>query len=202
MLLYPSDSKIADCLFSHENWLEFGSSYTCKVQDKLNICSRESSVIDQIVGLHECGKTNEYVTVFHSDGNSIEYFPRGLTELFPNLKIIYIEYGRLKELTQDDLKPFVHLEALGVWENDIMTIEDGIFSHNPKLMSIVLENNKITRIGQHVFDNHDQIYRLILTNNYCIDLRADTSAEVKLLIELTKVKCYSGDLLTTEKLSE
>lgn len=73
----------------------------------------------------------------------IHYFPRGLDEYFPSLKVIKIKFAGLKEIHQNDLKSFTELEVLNLYQNEIEIIEENLFKFNLKLRAISFEMNKI-----------------------------------------------------------
>jgi len=164
------------------------------LQNILNIKSKESAVINSNNGSHLSGKNNTDVTGFYSSDGSrvIKYIPRNLENIFTNLKMILINYGRLKEIQQSDLRPFSKLVFLGLSENDIEYLEDGLFFYNPELAYIGFNSNKIIQIGTQVFCHLNKLVSLHLEKNICINMEADKNQTAVIeIISQTKVKCQT-----------
>ncbi|CAG9810833.1 unnamed protein product [Chironomus riparius] len=197
MLSGFGDSVDIQCKYGTDSWIAVGDVYQCRLQNTLNIKSRESAVINSVNGSHSSGKSNADVTGFWSSDSSyvIEYFPRNLDNIFINLKMIVIVFGRLKEIQQSDLKPFTKLVLLSLYQNDIEFLEDGLFAYNPELEFVSFRYNKIIHIGSQVFDNLNKLTWLLLYGNTCIDMDAvNNQIAVKEVISQAKSKClsYSG----------
>ncbi|KAL7012422.1 hypothetical protein ACKWTF_014840 [Chironomus riparius] len=192
MLCGFGDSVDIQCDYGTYSWTAVGDVYLCFLQNTLNIKSRESAVINSVNGSHSSGKSNADVTGFWSWGSSrvIEYFPRNLDNIFTNLKMIVIVFGRLKEIQQSDLRPFTKLVVLGLSENDIEFLEDGLFAFNPELEFVSFASNKIIHIGSQVFDNLNKLTWLRLRWNTCINMAANIiQTSAKEVISQAKSKC-------------
>jgi hypothetical protein len=186
------DSVDIRCNYQTESWIAVDSVYECIPQNTLNIKSRESAVINSNNGSHESGKSNADVTGFYSSDSTcvIEYFPRNLDNIFTNLKMIFIGNGRLKEIQQSDLRPFVKLVFLSLIRNYIEFLEDGLFAYNPELEFVSFSSNKIIHIGSQVFDNLNKLTWLRLNGNTCIDMEArNNQTAVKEVISQARNKC-------------
>ena len=179
-----------ECSYEYDNWDAVGIIYYCDVRNELNIISSESAVITGASENHDDSKNNADVYGFYAYEQKTEVFPRGLEKIFKNIKFINIQYGRIKEIHQSDLKPFPQLKYLSFWQNDIETIEEGLFDFNPKLAVIGLDGNKISKIHPNVFDHLSNLYSLWLRQNQCIDNYAqDNSTAVKEVIKHVKLQC-------------
>jgi len=148
-------------------------------------------MINSASGYHRSGMTNKNVLSLDIRNKGfINYFPKGLQNIFGDLKAIVIENCHLKEIQQSDLKPFGELVLLGLSQNDIEIIEDGLFSFNPKLEDINFSSNRIIHIGTQAFENLNNLIYLILNSNNCIDEQAyDDAKEMARVIKLTKTAC-------------
>ncbi|KAL7012481.1 hypothetical protein ACKWTF_014873 [Chironomus riparius] len=198
MLCGFGDSVDIQCEYGTSFYHAVGYVYECVLQNTLNIKSRESAVINSVNGSHSSGKTSADVTGFWSWDSTrvIEYFPRNLDNIFTNLKMIVIQYGRLKEIQQSDLRPFTKLVLLSLYNNDIEFLEDGLFAYNPELEFVSFFYNKIIHIGSQVFDNLNKLTWLYLHKNTCIDMDAENNqTAVKEVISQAKVKCYNSEYL-------
>ena len=194
MLCGFGDSVDIQCKYQHYSYYAVGYVYECIPQNTLNIKSRESAVINSVNGSHLSGKSNADVTYFYSDVSSrvIEYFPRNLENIFTKLKMISIQFGRLKEIQQSDLRPFTKLVRLSLDFNDIEFLEDGLFAYNLELEFVGFDFNKIINIGSQVFDNLNKLAWLYLRGNTCINMDAENNKTVvKEVISQAKSKCSS-----------
>jgi Leucine-rich repeat (LRR) protein len=144
-------------------------------------------------GSHNLSLSHADVLGFHSWNKTINFMPRGLIDVFPNLILIDIGTAGMKEIHQSDLKDFPRLKDLYLFNNDITTIEQDLFKFNTELELIELGHNKITQIYPTVFDHLSQLSRLWLWSNECINHHAFNRSAVESLIKRVKQKCR-GDL--------
>lgn len=165
--------------------------YHCYLDSDPKMESLYSSYINSSVGYHKYGKTNNDVIGFESYRRTIKYFPHGLEKIFVNLKLISIWYGRILGITKSELKPFLELVYLSLYENDIRILENGLFDFNPKLEVISLSNNKIYNIGEFVFNSLTNLNYLGLEWNTCINYENRyTDIDIKYVIKHAKEYCH------------
>ena len=95
------------------------------VENSLNITSLDAAQVDSISGTHQAGYNNDNVDVIsiYEKGN-INYFPRGLNNLFKNIRGIQIAGLGLKEVHQSDLKDFPDLTYLSLSSNNLEILEE------------------------------------------------------------------------------
>jgi len=120
-----------------------GTKYNCKVENELIIDTPKKAQITLINGNHLQGKFNSDGIYFCAFNKIILYFPTGLEKFYNNLNGIYISYGHLKEIHQNDLKFYTKLEFIDLYHNDVEIIEDDLFKFNPNLVAISLHTNRI-----------------------------------------------------------
>jgi len=162
----------------------------CGVQNLLNITSRQFIPIKSVIGAHEPHKSDDDVTVFYAAGKNTQYIPKGIEKIFKNIKRIAIHAGRLKEVRQEDFKPFPKLTELCLADNDIKILDEGLFIYNPDLTLIYLSDNKIFSVGKNVFDGLSKLSYLYLNLNRCIDMKAENNlTPVKELVRYVKKVC-------------
>jgi len=168
-----------------------GPIYRCEVKTNLNIKSPEDAIINAISGTHMSGKTNDDVLTFDAMSKIIDYFPKGLEKWFKNLKAIRMLNGRLKQISQSDLKPFPNLVYLEIQNTDIQILEDDLFTNHPNIQVVWLLSNKIFHVGKNVFNNMNDITWLGFESNPCISINAlNNSTAAKLIIDSLKTKCF------------
>lgn len=90
----------------------------------------------------------------------VNYIPKGIPDLFPNLKVLSITNCKLKEVKAEDLQGFDKLAYLNLSNNCLKYLPDDLFKFVPQLKKADFSNNKIN-------------LKLLepLTNKQCIDLR-------------------------------
>jgi polyhydroxyalkanoate synthesis regulator phasin len=178
----------------------FGSEYQCAVdnQDYL-IFERSNRTIDGISGSHEDSNSRQDVKLFEIDNSVVFYFPRNLETFFNNLIGITIIRSKLKEIRAEDLKPFPDLKILGLDGNDLEVLEPNLFEFTQKLEWISLENNDISHIDSHVFDNFvGKLGSLWLNRNICelFYARDDVTKVNEIIAEVQTGICKNDAKLT------
>jgi Leucine rich repeat len=178
-----------NCDFETSNWTAVGPVYYCKVERPLFIVSSLDTEVLSVEGTHQENMTSVEVSGFYSFNSFVKFFPSKLNQHFPNLVAIWINYGRIKEIHQSDLKPFTQLVRLDLGENDIRALEEGLFDFNPDLKFVGFVKNKICKIDANVFDRLVNLAYLELSNNDCFNVGAsDSTSEVKNVIRQLKNK--------------
>lgn len=175
---------------SFENFKPWGYPqilYICNVTKYPEV---QHTKLESPSGGHQDGKNNLNVEGFNFENLSlkIDFFPHGLDEIFPNLKAIKIKSMGIKEIHQNDLKPFNELIVLNLYGNEIKNIEKDLFKFNPKLAAISFQENQISYIDMHVFDDLKSLNNLFIGND-CIKDTAKTPAKVALMILTIEKKC-------------
>lgn len=170
--------------------------YSCYAKS-LDIDSRKSSFVARVDGKHLRYYDNSKVIAVKAKHMTLKNFPRGLENLFPNIKSVYIISCGLTEITQHDLESLTNLLGLDLWENKIQTIPKDLFKFNTKLAHISFTDNKLTFIDPNVFDNLDGLVSLFLdkTSNFdwepCDNIRIENNRyAVKEAIKNLSPKCY------------
>lgn len=166
------------------------SSYTCDVQNNINVVLNEGLTINSAAGTHETGMDNNDVNCFCAYDKSFQFFPRNLDKIFKNLEGIIIGSAHIYEIHQEDLKPFTNLVLFALQLNKIEVIEEDLFKYNPNLKYISLRDNKIKHIHSKVFDNLPQLVTLRLLDNQCINKDSKlNSTAVTVTIKHVKIQC-------------
>lgn len=183
------------------NWT-YDNVYHCDLAS--NIESNSTDVVTNISGLHEKGKSFVDVKGFSSDGKILRYFPQEVGTFFKAeiFLFIRIDNAELKEIHQENIAPFIHMQVLSLHTNHIEVIEKNLFRLNPVLYYIILTNNRIKYIAHNVF-NHLSLQTLRIVNNTCISDYADTNSnergvqvlEIRRIFREIEKKCESKEAL-------
>jgi Leucine-rich repeat (LRR) protein len=121
----------AHCNFTSQD----GTFYTCNVTS-LNITEPETVV-------NEFRADPFRISHLVMDSRNIEYFPRGLPKLLPNLKFIQLTNCRLRKIERDDLAGFTSLKTLNLDNNSLEHLPDSLFEHVPQLETFSCKNNSL-----------------------------------------------------------
>lgn len=172
------------------NWSYVGQAYYCypAVQD----ITTQNVIIDGLGGDHVSGKTSDDVTLFSIWNKSCYYIPKGIDKLYKNLE--FIEFGKcgLRVVSGDDLKPFTKLKVLWLADNQLTTLDAGLFEFNTNLKSISFRNNKISLIDQTIFDPIENLEKAEFSENFCVSKDGEGSDQVKAVIREVIEKCRSS----------
>lgn len=168
---------------------EYFYGYRCTVT-YLHIDSKEHQFLYHANGDHLDNKTNEDITAITFSTN-VEYFPRNLEGIFPNLHSIAVLDGGLTELTNADLKPFgENLSSLWLNGNKIEVLERDLFADSPNIDTLIFQDNQIKKIERGTFDSLKKLKTLNLERNQCIKSGAFGSIYgVKRLIARAEARC-------------
>ncbi|CAG9810301.1 unnamed protein product [Chironomus riparius] len=194
-----STSTNIECSFLLKSYSVVGFIYQCLVKNNPNILTEESAEISRISGTHELTKSNDDVLGFHINSKTIQVFPKGLEEIFKNLKLIWIQSCQLKEIHQSDLIVFPNLVYFNLLNNDIEVIEEGIFDFNPNLILLGIQESKIIHIDPNVFDHLTNLKHFWLSYVPCIAQSInDSKDKVQEAIKVIKSKCSHSKFLSID----
>ena len=137
------------CNFHHWNWSYGQVLYTCFVNHSL--LTEKNVEIFEICGQHLKDKTNNDVSaIYFSNTSTVEFFPKGLPKMFPNLRAMTLRQTGLKEITRDNLVGFENLHVLHIQENSLSSVPDDLFEGMNSLVKISFRNNKINKVSSKV----------------------------------------------------
>jgi Leucine-rich repeat (LRR) protein len=115
--------------------------YVCDVT-KAEI-TKPGTEITEVVGKHCNRKSNNCVQHIFFNNVVVEHFPRGLSEIFPNLRVLGISYCGLKEISRGDLRGLENLDKLCLNNNKLCTLPLDLFVRMNKLRVISLKDNEL-----------------------------------------------------------
>lgn len=154
----------------------------CIVKDDLKISLRDFTL--------KCDfKNKSSVTRFMAENRNIQFFPKGIGEIFPNLSEINIKNCELKELHSGDLDDLKNLKEINLSGNKIKNItEVNLFKYNPEITNIDLSSNRIRVANFSVFEHSYKLSSINISNNICIE---NTTGHEKItaLKQLLEEKC-------------
>jgi Leucine-rich repeat (LRR) protein len=125
-------------------------------------------------------------------------FPGELSNFFPNLRFIEIYDCKMKKIFADDLKGLTKLEKLKLDYNEISYLPGNLFEFTPKISHVSFVNNRITKIGPHIFDNVKNLMKADFSRNLKINYRYSKSRQdLHVLKNLIIEHCQPVDKLMT-----
>lgn len=194
-----------ECEYGNVDYWPYDGShkfYHCIVKNNPKITSRESAQIESVSGTHKNGKTNDDEISFYAYHKTVSYLPSGLDKIYLNLRGVFLVKCKLKEIHQDDLKPYPKLTHFQVTSGEFRVLEKGLFDSNPNIEYIIFENCNIFSIYPTIFDNLKQLATLHLSGNTCINEKiANNATGVMKIIKHVKLNCTSLDYFD-EKMNE
>lgn len=102
---------------------------------------------------------NRIKTISKNAFNSLEY-----------LEQLNLSGNKLKKIEHDIFEPLISIEYIWLNHNQLQEISSNYFTEqNQKLISIYLNNNKLTAISPYAFDKLDNLRFLFLKGNKCVN---------------------------------
>ena len=98
------------CKFQFIKYLNLGKLYSCHVTNARII--KRGTIITAFQGEHAPGKSNEDVEVLTITHTTVRFFPRGLSKIFPNLRVVEIYDCGLQSISREDLTDISGLKAI------------------------------------------------------------------------------------------
>lgn len=123
--------------------------------------------------------TNYDVTAFGVYASKLPRIPRGIELLFPNLRVLLWGDGKLSSISASDLEPFPNLQALNLYQNELVSLDGDFFKHTPNIVWVVFTSNLIQQVGYGIFDGLNMLAQVNFRNNSCIDFLASASTEIQ-----------------------
>lgn len=134
--------------------------------------------ITGVCGKHETGKSNLYVSYVEMSSRVLHFFPVGIYNQFPNVTALSLHYDQLRELTQNDLRPFgKKLTFLSISTNSYGSLSSNMFEStlNIKHLTIIANITETMEFG--VFKNLHKLETLVIDFSF-IKINVTNPAEV------------------------
>jgi hypothetical protein len=172
-----------------------GWTYTDNVVTS-NYCYAEGLVITEpnqtittINGQTETYYHAQKVKSLKFNSQTMNFMPKGLEKLFPQIEQIIIYRSKLKELKKEDLAPFPMLKDLFISRNDLETLPSNLFEANPSLMYVKFNGNKLKFVGENILSPLKKLIWADFERNPCIDKHAASKEEIPAVIAELHNKC-------------
>ncbi|KAK5855294.1 hypothetical protein PBY51_005406 [Eleginops maclovinus] len=100
------------------------------------------------------------------DGNSIEVLQDSVFKNLTSLHYLHLEYNKLQHIHRNALSKLTNLRFLNLAHNKQSAIRNALtFSQLKALTTLLLSENEIQHVGDHVFQNLKKLSKLSLSNN-------------------------------------
>lgn len=140
------------CEYKLESLIGFPRKfYTCMLSS-VSITSFDNRTIQPFVGVHHNGKSDGDVEAVWISDSIVEFFPQGLSRMFPQLIAMSIFNCGLKQITRDDLRGLKSLQAIYLNSNKLTTLPNDLFADMPNLKRIIFYNNKLKYITSELLE--------------------------------------------------
>lgn len=181
------------------NLYKAGDVYQCRAVVRHSGSGR---ILDDVIGDHlSDGKSNvdvEHLNLWNQDMN---FIPFSIDKFFPAIKAISWYNSKLLTITADDLKQFPNLIFLGLWMNNLVTLDGDLFKFTPKLQLIDVDGNQIENVGENLLSNLKDLTVADFSLNVCIDAFALTAEDIPDFIVKLEANCTTPTDTTTAETS-
>lgn len=194
-LVVKSEAHYFICNFEYITHETVGSLYTCRGSVSLTW----SSEIESVHGTHQPGRTHDDVEAISVFSRGVWSIPEGIPDFFPNLRALEFVSSDFMQLQASSLQPFPQLQLFHMTHGYITSLSADLFSFTPRLTSVAIEVGNIRHIEADLLTNLNNLTRLHLADNLCVNRRAENRAEVLQLIFELSVLCPPREVTTTSE---
>jgi Leucine-rich repeat (LRR) protein len=177
--------SIIDCNYCEEVVHNWGVRYTCKAK-KLKETNHDDL---KITGTHLDSRNNSNVTQFFAKGIDIHQIPKKVGETYKYLEVLRITSCDLKVLYKSDLKNFDNIKYLDLLGNKLDNLESDVFEHTPKLIEIMLNNNRLQFLGPNLLHPLKALKVINFGGNICVSSVYKSDDEIERLKNEIRLKC-------------
>lgn len=123
-----------NCRFALIDWENNSILYTCEVT--VASITEPHTDIANFKGRHILGKSNIDVKAISFKHTQVKYFPRRISDFFPNLIALQIENCGLTSISRRDLNGLQNLNDVSIFDNDLVELPNDLFKNFDKLTMI------------------------------------------------------------------
>lgn len=175
-------------------------NFSFKLQNGIvRICKTEGLVItapnEIITSVNDQNGTFYHslnVKIVHIQHQTVNFLPKEIEKLFPDIEGFQIQKSKLKEIAKEDLSPFPLLKVLWLNNNELEFLPSDLFDGNPELWFINCDSNKVKFVGENIFSSLKKLRYANFESNTCIDKCAEKQSEVLVLEVDLKRKCMQS----------
>lgn len=190
-VFFTSTSALTlNCTFREVQWLAFGMNYQCHTEP-FNVES--SQYVTSVSGVHLSNKTVQDVVSIHIDNcTNLSYIPKGLLDVFPMLRGIYLEGCGILSLIGTELNEYPQLTLFALELSPLDYVPGNLFTQTPGMILISFADNKINGTGKNLLSNLNDLSQVYFENNVCISKNAEIAEKIPELIATLDTDCPSA----------
>lgn len=172
-----------------------GDVYQCRATVRHTGSGR---ILDEVFGDHlSGGKSNADVEHLSLWNQNMNFIPLGIGSIFPAIKAISWYNSKLLTISADDLQQFPNLIFLGLWMNNLVTLDGDLFKFTPTLQLIDFDGNQIENVGRNLLSDLKNLTVADFSSNFCIDAFAYKAEDIPGLIVKLEDQCSTYDVDST-----
>ncbi|XP_070504578.1 protein roadkill-like [Chironomus tepperi] len=151
-----------ECSYYDDTYYGNKKVYVCRFY-KQTIPENTTIIPD---GTHKsASRGNEHVDCALFADCKLTKVPQGLTRIFPNLKVLYIQYSGLTTITKSDLAEYKNLERIYINLTSIKFLPGDLFDGFKNLEAIGFNDNKLELIEPNILDGLDNLKHVNFEDN-------------------------------------
>ncbi|XP_038822720.1 TLR4 interactor with leucine rich repeats-like [Salvelinus namaycush] len=126
----------------------------------------------------------ESVVKLRLDGNAIELLQDSVFKSLTNLHYLHLESNQLSQIHRNAFSKLTKLRFLNLAQNKLTAVRNVFtFSQLRSLNTLLLSENEIQHVGNHVFQNLKKLSKLSLSNNNIYHLESESLKGLSSLTE-------------------
>lgn len=126
------------------------SRYECDVTSILYLPNSKALTAS---GTHLMGNSNEDVETLQFSDIHVKYFPRGIGEMFPNLKELNISSCGLKKITKQDLIGLEKLTSLSLVNNKLVSLPSNLLENLDNISICSIREKELKFVDSKMFEH-------------------------------------------------
>jgi len=112
----------------------------------------------------------KYLKSLDLSRNRIKTINKNAFNSLANLEQLNLSGNKIRKIEHDVFQPLINMEYIWLSHNQLQEISSNLFTEqNQKLISIYLNNNKLTSISPYAFEKLDNLRFLFLKSNKCVN---------------------------------
>ncbi|XP_074542617.1 TLR4 interactor with leucine rich repeats [Halichoeres trimaculatus] len=156
-------SKLEELYLGH-NLLSNIPAGTLQPLTKLTVLYGNNNVIKKVTP--ELFANLDNLVKLRLDGNSIETLQDSVFKSLPSLRYLHLESNKLLHIHKNAFSELTNLRFLNLAHNKQTSVHNALtFSQLRALTTLLLSENEIQYVGNHVFQNLKKLSKLSLSNN-------------------------------------
>lgn len=136
------------CEFKYATWEDKTTKYYCSVTS--SSITKPNTRIKSFTGVHVPGKSDNDVDAISFLNCTVEYFPKGLDQIFPRLEFIEMTRCGLKEITRKDLQNLEKFQGIYLESNELVSLPSNLFTNMRRLKRLSFYGNKLSSLSSQL----------------------------------------------------